>query len=145
MRSILAASILSIVASAALVGCSNTGPVGPQTPSSSPAAEQTSNPTSAITAPPIEQAEVPCEGDTAHVDGMNNKEVRVPDCKTVVIDSSNAVVHLGSTERLTVNGAINGIDATSVGKVVINGDGNRVTTPSKPSVDDKGSSNTVRH
>lgn len=145
MRKPLIASLLTVAAAAGLVSCSSTAPDGGASPSASSShrAERTPNPTSEVTPPPIEQADVPCDGGAARIEGMNNKEVHVPDCATVVIDSSNAVVHLGATEQLTVNGAINGIDATSLKKVVINGDGNRVTTPSKPKVDDNGSSNTV--
>jgi len=69
----------------------------------------------------------------------------VPDCQAVVIDTSNALIHLGKTERLTVKGALNGIDATSLSKVVLDGDANRVTTRSEPDVVDNGAANTVRH
>ncbi|PYY39099.1 DUF3060 domain-containing protein [Curtobacterium sp. MCPF17_046] len=155
MRKHFVASLLTVVACSTLVGCAGNAPVDGATASASTSAsasasalaraERTPNPTSEVTGPPLEQADIPCEDGTAHVEGQNNKEVSVPDCTSVVIDSSNAVVHLGKTELLTVNGAINGIDAASLAKLVINGDGNRITTPSKPTVRDKGTSNIVNH
>jgi hypothetical protein len=145
VRKYLTAPLMTAVVCSTLVGCTPTGsPDGPSpTPTSTSRAQPTPNPTSEITRPPLEQAAVPCESGEAHVEGLNNKEVRVPDCASVVVDSSNAVVHLGATERLTVHGAINGIDAASLTEVVITGDGNRVTTSSKPTVEDDGRSNTV--
>lgn len=149
MQKYLVASLLTVVACSTLVGCTGNAPVDGATASASASAsaraERTPNPTSEVTGPPLEQADIACEDGTAHVEGQNNKEVSVPDCTSVVIDSSNAVVHLGKTELLTVNGAINGIDAASLAKLVINGDGNRITTPSKPTVRDKGTSNIVNH
>ena len=61
------------------------------------------------------------------------------------VETSNAGVHLGAVEDLVVDGAINGIDASSVETVSFAGDGNRVSTPSTPEVTDDGDKNTVTY
>jgi len=138
-------------ATATVSGCSaDSAPDGDKTsPTASasprPTDIRTANPTAKPTLPALEKTEVRCEDGSAIVEDVNNKDVTVPDCARVTINTSNAVIHLGATEELTVNGAINGIDAPSIGSVTITGDGNRVTTKSKPEIDDQGSSNTVQH
>ncbi|WP_420369714.1 DUF3060 domain-containing protein [Curtobacterium sp. L1-20] len=140
---VLSAAVLSAVL---LAGCTaNDGDAPDKSPTASSTArsEQTPNPTSEITGPPIEKADVPCTDGTATIADVNNKEVTIGDCATVVVESSNTVIHLGTVKDLSVKGAINGIDVESVASVTITGDGNRITTDAKPKVKDSGTSNTV--
>ena len=147
-RRLLLAAASTAVATGMLVGCSATGTPDAKNhatsdPKATSKAERTPNPTSTITPPALEQASAECTDGTATLKDLNNKEVTVGDCAKVVIDTSNAIIHLGAVEDLTVKGAINGIDVESLERVTIDGDGNRITTASKPKVEDHGTSNTI--
>lgn len=143
----LSAAAIAVAAAAVLAGCSagSTTDHASETTKSTPKSTPAANPTSEITPPPLEQASVECTDGTATIADLNNKEVTVADCATVIVTTSNALIHLGAVDDLTVKGAINGIEVKSLKKVVITGDGNRVSTPDKPKVTDKGKSNTVNH
>lgn len=144
-RTLLSTVVAAGLAVSVLAGCTagEGATKTKSTPTSSAQADRTPNPTSEITGPPIEKADVPCTDGTATIKDVNNKQVTIGDCAKVVVESSNTVIHLGAVDDLTVTGAINGIDVESVKRVTVSGDGNRVTTDSKPKVKDTGTSNTV--
>ncbi|MCS4275662.1 hypothetical protein M2390_000823 [Mycetocola sp. BIGb0189] len=91
----------------------------------------------------LDKFQTKCENGTAKVtDG--NGDVTVPDCENVIIETSNSIIHLGATTNLTVNGAINDIQGTTVQSATFAGSANTLTTDNTPKIDDKGEQNEAK-
>ncbi|MFZ4842168.1 hypothetical protein [Mycetocola saprophilus] len=91
----------------------------------------------------IEKVEGKCENGVATIT-TNNVDVTVPDCETIKIEASNSIIHIGATTNLTVNGAINDIQGTTVQNATITGSANTLTTDNTPKIDDKGEQNEAK-
>ncbi|OEI69019.1 DUF3060 domain-containing protein [Curtobacterium sp. ER1/6] len=147
MNRLLLLPALVLTASAALAGCASTDGSLHSDSTAKSSSAPTSKPESkaVTTAPPVqlEKATVPCTDGVAHVKDLNNKEVTVADCDTVDVSTSSARIILGKTSHLRVSGTVNGITAADLSDVTITGDGNQITSSSKPKVHDTGKKNTV--
>ncbi|WP_187977891.1 DUF3060 domain-containing protein [Mycetocola sp. JXN-3] len=91
----------------------------------------------------IDKVEGKCENGTAKIT-TSNVDVTVPECENVIIEASNSIIHLGATTNLTINGAINDVQGSTVQAATITGSANTLTTDNTPKIDDKGEQNEAK-